>query len=55
MLSIDDKLDRIEARLDRIEKKLEPLEKHDHMFQGGWKACILMCTVAELLHLLGVI
>jgi hypothetical protein len=55
MASVDEKLDRIEERLDRIEKKLEPLEKHDLMFQGGWKACIMACSVLEVLHMLGVL
>ena len=52
---IEQKLDRIEERLDRIEKKLEPLEKHDLMFQGGWKACIAICSLVEFLHLMGLL
>jgi len=55
METVERKLDRIDERLDRIEKKLEPLEKHDFMMQGGWKACILLCSIAEFLHLMGLI
>ena len=52
-MSISDALKRIEERLDRIERKLEPLERHDYMFQGGWKALIMLCALAEFLHVTG--